>query len=216
MGWCESPPLFCTASETARDVAQDTWNSGKELEPHPLEVYSIPSNLNLPEPTGIMCKSMANLLEVYMDDFFGMMQALTMEELQKFTRSILYGIHAIFPPPGPNEDLTNEPISIKKLKSCDGLWSTQKEILGWIFDGVLQCMQLPQEKATKIRAHLIQISQQKLIRLGKLEKLNGHLMHATIGIPNGQGLLSPLIATIASKGKSKFYKNKLIRINNET
>ncbi len=23
MGWCESPPLFCTVSEMARDVAQD-------------------------------------------------------------------------------------------------------------------------------------------------------------------------------------------------
>jgi hypothetical protein len=23
MGWVESPPFFCTASETARDVAQD-------------------------------------------------------------------------------------------------------------------------------------------------------------------------------------------------
>ena len=23
MGWCESPPFFCTASETARDVIQD-------------------------------------------------------------------------------------------------------------------------------------------------------------------------------------------------
>jgi len=48
-----------------------------------------------------------------------------------------------------------------------------------------------------------------------LEKLNGHLMHTTIGIPNGRGLLSLLIATIATKEKAKFYKNKLVRINAE-
>jgi len=72
-----------------------------------------------------------------------------------------------------------------------------------VFYGILHCMQLPDDKVTKIRAHLIQISQQKLIRLGKLEKLNCHLMHATIGIPNGRGLLSPLIATIATKKKIK-------------
>jgi len=98
-----------------------------------------------------------------------MMQVPTIKELRKFTRSILYGIHAVFPPPGPNEDLSDKPISIKKLKSGDGLWSTQKEILGWLFGGVMQCMQLPSKKVTKIRAHLIQISQQKHIWLGKLE-----------------------------------------------
>jgi len=216
MGWCESPPLFCTASETARDVAQDLWDSETDLEPHPLEIYSIPNELNLPELTSVTSESMANLLEVYMDDFFGMLQAPTIAELHKFTRSILYGIHAVFPPPGPSEDQTDEPISVKKLKAGDGLWSTQKEILGWLFDGVSRCMQLPNDKVSKIRAHLIHISRQKMIRLGELEKLNGRLMHATIGIPNGRGLLSPLIATIATKGKSKFYKNKLIRLNTET
>jgi len=42
-------------------------------------------------------------------------------------------------------------------------------------------------------------------------------MHATIGIPNRCGLLLPLlIATIATKGTSKFYKNKLIWLNSET
>jgi len=136
MGWCKSPPLFCTASETARDVAQDLWDSETELEPHPLKMYSIPNKLNLPEITSVTSESMANLLEVYMDDFFGMMQVPIVEELCKFTRTILYGIHSIFPLPGPSKDATDEPISIKELKAGDGLWSTQKEILGWLFDGI--------------------------------------------------------------------------------
>jgi len=46
--------------------------------------------------------------------------------------------------------------------------------------------------------------------LGDLEKLNGKLMHATIGIPNGRGLLSLVIATIATKGQNCFYKDKTI------
>ncbi len=41
-------------------------------------------------------------------------------------------------------------------------------------------------------------------------------MHATIGIPNGWGLLLPMIATIASKGQSHFYKDKTICLNNDT
>jgi len=48
------------------------------------------------------------------------------------------------------------------------------------------CMQLPNDKVTRIRTHLIQISRQKLVCQGKLEKWNGHLMHATIIIPNGE------------------------------
>jgi len=44
-----------------------------------------------------------------------------------------------------------------------------KEILGWLFDGVLWCMQLPSNKVAKINSHLIQISRQKLVCLGKLE-----------------------------------------------
>jgi len=191
-------------------------DSETELEPHPLKMYSIPNELNLPEITSVTSKSMANLLEVYMNDFFGMMQVPTIKELHKFTRSILYGIHSVFLLPGPSKDATDEPISIKKLKAGNGLWSTQKEILGWLFNGISQCMQLPNDKVTKICTHLIQISRQKLVYLGELEKLNGCLMHAMISIPNGRGLLLPLIATIATKGKSKYYKNKMIWLNSET
>jgi len=216
MGWCKLPPLFCTASETARDVTQDLWDLETELEPHPLKMYSIPNELNLPEITSVTSKSMANLLEVYMNDFFGMMQVPTIKELHKFTRSILYGIHSVFLLPGPSKDATDKPISIKKLKAGNDLWSTQKEILGWLFNGISQCMQLPNDKVTKICTHLIQISRQKLVYLGELEKLNGCLMHAMIGIPNGRGLLLLLIATIATKGKTKYYKNKMIQQNSET
>jgi len=116
-----------------------------------------------------------------------MIQSPTVAELQKFTRAILKGIHTVFPPLGLSDDPTDEPISLKKLKSGDGLWSTQKEILGWLFNGITRCMQLPDDKVTKIQAQLLQISRQKLIRLGELEKLNGRLMHATIRIPNGRG-----------------------------
>jgi len=43
--------------------------------------------------------------------------------------------------------------------------------------------------------------------------MNGKLMHITIGIPNGYGLLSPLIATIARKPKTQNYKECTIRLN---
>ncbi len=37
MGWTESPPLFCTATEMARDIAQEKLDSLEPLKVHPLE-----------------------------------------------------------------------------------------------------------------------------------------------------------------------------------
>jgi len=216
MGWSESPPLFCKASKTARDIAQEKLDDQKPLKPHPLEHYCLLKNLQLPQIEQIDSDSMTKLLEVYMDDFIGLAQALLMGELMHFTRAVLSGIHTIFPPPGPTDDQNDKPISVKKLQQGDGQWDTQKEILGLLFDGITKCMKLPMEKVTKIWKTLLQITWVKCIRLGELEKLNGKLMHATIRIPNGQGLLSPLIATISTKGQSRGYKDRTVQLNSDT
>jgi len=207
MGWCESPPLFCSASEMARDSAQELLETRAMLPPHPLEQLCLPAAFELPTTDQINSKKLPKLLEVYMDDFIGLAQAPTHKELLHFTCTIMHGIHSVFPPPGPNDDPEDEPISIKKLRQGDGLWSTKKEILGWLFDGVLWCLSLPTEKVTKIKATLMQLSRKKMIRFGDLEKLNGKLMHATIGVPNGCGLLSPLIAMLAKNPTCKITKN---------
>jgi len=186
MGWCESPPLFCTASETARDIAQEQADNTELLEPHPLENLCLPNNFEcLPSIRQSDQESMIKLLEVYMDDFIGLAQAITKEELLHFTRAVLHGIHTVFPPPGEGDDPEDEPISLKKLKQGDGRWDTQKEILGWLFDGLTKCMQLPPAKVLKIRKNIFQITNKKMVRIGELEQLNGKLMHASMGIPNG-------------------------------
>jgi len=150
MGWSESPPLFCTASETARDIAQEKSETTIPLNPHPLEHFCLPEDFRLPTDERITSDTLAKLLEVYMDDFIGLSQSMSQQELIHFTRAVLHGIHTVFPPPGPTDDQTDEPISVKKLKQGDGLWNTQKEILGWLFDGVTKCMKLPDDKVKKI------------------------------------------------------------------
>jgi len=152
MGWCESPPLFCTASEMARDIAQEKLENTESLEPHPLENLCLPDNFNcLPSIYQTDHEAMIKLLEVYMDDFIGLMQAIMKEELLHFTRAVLHGIQTIFPPLGEGDDPEDEPISLKKLKEGDGHWDTQKEILGWLFNGLTKCMQLPPAKVSKIQ-----------------------------------------------------------------
>jgi len=113
MGWTESPPIFSTASETAHDVGQEALNCQQPLPPHKLETLCLPDTIILTKPHNISTDQLAKLLEVYVDDFMGLIQAPTMEELLHFTRAILHGIHTVFLPPGADNDPHDEPISMK-------------------------------------------------------------------------------------------------------
>jgi len=155
MGWSESPPLFCMALETAQDIIQEYVDSDKGLLQHPLEALCVPCE-NVRITNGEESHSeILHMMEVYMDDFIGLAQALSQSQLVQFTRAVLHGIHTVFPPPDLEENKEDEPISIKKLKQGNGMWSTKKEILGWLFDGVGRCIQLPADKVAKITQMLL-------------------------------------------------------------
>jgi len=149
---------------------------------------------NLPPITSENADKLSKVLEVFVDDFICMLQAPTPASLQHATWAILHGIHTIFPPDHANP--ANDSISIKKLKQGDGMWDTRKEILGWLFDGVTRCISLPENKASNICKLIRDMTKGKHTPYKELEKLNGKLIHASIGIPNGRGLLSPIIATL--------------------
>ncbi len=203
MGWCKSPPFFSTASETARDAAQQMINNTSiALPKHPLEDLCMPCPNSLPVIKRIQPEKLAKLLEVYVDNFIGMMQAPTKQELRHFTRAVLHGIHQIFPPPQETGIKDDKPISMKKLQLGDRRWTSSKEILGWLFDDINRCISLPPEKATKILTILWKTARQKHAPLKQLQKLQGKLMHASLCVPNGKALLSPLIALVA-KGNNK-------------
>jgi len=67
-----------------------------------------------------------------------------------------------------------------------------------------------------ILASLKEILQCATIRVGNLKQINGKLMHATISIPNGWGLISPIIAMLMAHPKMKNYKDKTIHLNAAT
>eukprot|EP00957_Ditylum_brightwellii_P199186 15184115-Ditylum_brightwellii.AAC.1 len=50
MGWAESPPYFCTSSETSRDVIQHLLDVMADLPAHLFEHYMIPQQANPQEP----------------------------------------------------------------------------------------------------------------------------------------------------------------------
>ena len=153
-----TPPFFCAASETARDVIQQLLNV--ELPPHPLENFMLPNASDqLPKEALVLAHTM-DLIEVFVDDFIRCTDNITHSHLVTFTRAMLHGMYSIFQPLSVTGHKVGDPISEKKLKQLDGLWQHVKEILGWIL-----------KKGISNPSHP--------------KKIVGTLHHASMGIPGG-------------------------------
>ena len=208
MGWRDSPPYFCSATETARDVAVD-YATDSTLPPHPLEAITMdmaPDDLALLQPNPPQQPedllhmfleaakdpvALAHFFEVYMDDFIAYLQAQSQAQLLHISRALLHAIHDIFPPPTLTGSTMEDPISHKKLL-LDGIWSTTKEILGWFFNGSTRTISITDSKATKLITNLTTISTTNRIKLKKLETLHGQLQWLSDAIPTGKPLLGEL------------------------
>lgn len=201
MGWSESPAFFCAASETARDVAENMMAEPcGSLPTHVLEPFMLPSD-HFPEttttqdnldPDSEATEKFVRLLEVYIDDFINLAQTTDVNELRHISRAVLHGIHSIFPPPAVTGHDGEDPVALQKLMQGDGIWDVRKEILGWVFDGVRRCIELPQAKVESLLAELHTTSRLNRVSYKALERLRGRLRHACIGIPAGRGLMGPI------------------------
>ena len=85
MGWSESPPFFCAATETACDVAMKTIEQKALLDLHPMEniLLNSPAVATLPRSSNLKISKFVKLLEVYINGFIGLIQASLLEELQR-------------------------------------------------------------------------------------------------------------------------------------
>ena len=213
MGWTYSPPFFCAASETARDVAQSyAAEPLGSLPEHPLENHTLPDSLHLPRPSDLKddkSKSAAaflHMLEVYVDDFVQLAQSTDPAVLRHCSRAVLHGIHSVFPPPAISGHNGEEPVSVKKLLEGEGLWEVRKEILGWIFDGATRCIELAEKKRDAILAELKTCLRIKSgVGFNRFQKLVGKLRHASIGIPAGKYLFGPINQLMAIEPKQVYW-----------
>ena len=127
MGWCESPTLFCSSSEIARDVIQQL-ESKDSLSSHIFENVMVDTDKS-PISTNIPAKVFTTP-EVFVDDFIGSTNNLQKSNLIHLSRAMLHGVHSLFSPPDITNHQGEDPISQKKLHNGEGAWSLQKEILG--------------------------------------------------------------------------------------
>ena len=195
MGWTESPPYFCSSTETARDIIETLLTSNEPLRKHVLEKQMLQDIDKI--KSSLKTDHHASVLEVFVDDFIGVTNDTSTTHLQKLSRAMLHGIHSIFPPPHVSGHNGFDPVSEKKLDQGEGTWATKKEILGWDFDGEAYTIQLPIKKCKVIINLIRKRCTIKRSTLNEFQKLAGKLQHASFGIPGGSSLFSPIQTAMA-------------------
>jgi hypothetical protein len=189
MGWVKSPPYFCAATETSRDVATEYAETKLNLlTPHKFEKFVVgaPEYQALPK-AGINPIGFAYMVKVYVDDFMSLVIPMSWEQLCHIANAIMHGIHDIFPPDA--EDSNNQ-ISEKKLNKGEGRYETQKTILGFDFDSEGKTMWLEAAKREKLPTILrgwIQMGTQGStgIPFGEFESTVAKIRHAFTCISAG-------------------------------
>jgi hypothetical protein len=199
MGWIESPPYFCAASETARDVAEQYLQGQIDtLKDHKFLSLTMPDAHDLPATHP---GPLRFLLEVFMDDFIGLAIPTSLAQLRHYSNAVMYGIHDIFP---PHQDDSIDPISVHKLLKGDGRWATTKDILGLTFDGDSKTLWLQEDKRDALLTILsgwLRISRTKRIGIpfSEFQSVIAKIRHAFVTIPAGYGLMSPFNAILRQK-----------------
>jgi hypothetical protein len=203
MGWTESPAYFCAATETGRDIIQWLIDSNADLPPHPMEHYLIPPEEDEPRSQQSAAEPEHVNLSVYVDDYIlAVVENFERTLFRRVSRAALYGIHSIFPPPHISGHVGGkDPISEKKLLKDDARLLVLKEILGFLMDGVLRTVQLPEGKMKKIIAEIDRILRKVTIPLSRFQSIVGKLRHAAQILPASKGIFTPLNAALRGDPK---------------
>ena len=199
MGWVESPTLFCTVTESARDVTQLLVDNQTPLPHHALEdkikIQAVPPRARTGTPT--------TLLQVYVDDFcHATTESKDGTHVPRVRRAAIHAIHSVFPEPAVTGHTDGkEPISDRKIEKGDGDFVTTKEMIGFLFDGIKRTVRLPPEKATKYVREIHRVLRRKSVPIKTLQTLVGQLRHASIISPAARGFFTPI--NTAMKGDPK-------------
>jgi hypothetical protein len=216
MGWTESPPFFCTTTETIADLANATLAQHPVVATHCLECHTLPSaevialnNRPLAPTVAVRpySKERLSYVDVYLDDLIGLLQY---DPLQNegtpplhFTRTVLSSIDQVFRPLDPTDSpFRTEPISVKKLVNGDGTLCTQKTILGWSIDTCLYTLGLTERKHKRFHELLDQFPRsRKRVSVKTWQKVLGELRSMAPAIAGSKGLFGPLQEALKTSSK---------------
>ena len=212
MGWKDSATLFCIVTDAGNVVTMEMLKAttAKSLPAHVLESLFFPTCEMIPPPPSIprSAISVPLLTATFIDDS---MKAVAIPRghpsrdlvLRWVTRAALHSIHSIFPPVEVTGHVGGKnPISEKKLHDGDGIWSTQKPILGWLLDGARRTIQLPADRAEKYDIALEQILSCSSVSKLAFASIHGKVQNVAQVLPSARGFLTPLNIALATKGST--------------
>ena len=230
MGWKNSPPAFCTATETVADIANRQLRHFVHRRKHyhafvPKHKYDalaetvkveqaspLPSSILPPIPRDPHIKRkqwIMAFVDVYMDDFVQLVQGNHKD--RSTARSILFhSLDKVFRPLDDNDPIfRREPLSLKKLKQGDCSWSTKKVVLGWLIDTINNTITLPEHRVLRLKEILDSIPPtQHRTTIDKWHRILGELRSMSIALPGARGLFSRLQHALSSSKKHRIRLSK--------
>jgi hypothetical protein len=212
MGWIESPPYFCTTSETGRDVAEQYIELPLgTLAPHKFLQHTqvTPAYQALPQTLPPENDTFRYLVEVYVDDYIGLVTATSRDQLDHVANSVMCAIHEVFL---PDVDDEADPISFKKLLKQEGSWDTAKEILGFCFHGGDKTIWVSEGKRDALIATMkgwLRANAKNTaygIPFPEFRSILYKVRHAFLSVPAGKGLMSPFYRILGKEPKVMFLR----------
>ncbi len=98
MGWVESPPYFCAATETARDIATEyTDMPVGSIPTHKFVKYTVNGEAYAELPDNHVGQTFLTMIEVYVDDFMSLVIPISKSQLIHTASAVMTGIHDVFP-----------------------------------------------------------------------------------------------------------------------
>ena len=221
MGWKNSPPVFCTATETAADLANQKLCDPSHnpvdhklaLEAEKLHPYSDPPivkggasqpSMQIQPPIrrdpSIPTKvTPLSSVDVFMDDFIALGQ--TNKTCRRVRNVLMNAIDQVFRPLEKEDNpYRTEPISLKKLRKGDCSWETCKTVLGWIINTVDMTIKLPEHRIQRLGDILASIPiTQKRIGIKKWHKILGELRSMSLALPGARNLFSHMQLALTNR-----------------
>ena len=110
--------IFRLGLEKAQDLMEKMRKM--DLPPHEFEHYMMQQIY--PLSTTTYSEVIVSLLEVYVNNLIAMRNYTSHSHLLQISRTMLHGVHDIFPPPAVTGHNGFNPVELSKLETGEGTW----------------------------------------------------------------------------------------------
>ena len=214
MGWVQSPPYFCAATETAIDHANSLLglpDLGGLREHHQeasaarLDVTAFHRRLAPIVPAFHVARKPVGCADLYVDD--GLALAQTQRMATATRRAVLHSFNGVFRANNASDwnrsPPRKEPISQKKIDEGDASWATSAILLGWLLDTVARTIRLPEHRQLRLHTVITEALQCDTVPIRLWHKLLGELRSMEKAVPGGKGLFSVLQVALQQATSTK-------------